>query len=155
MCVLHQIFISFFWTFLGAMLGFGISLLGIYFNKQRKEKFYSNYFKDYVGCYKSERKDPNSINQLKSITFIWIKSRNLKIDIETEKNGKAVGSIIMNKDNLNIGSGFYYHENKENLSGYYDVILISPGIIHIMQNYIKGSDGSTVKLLYILKKEEI
>jgi len=135
---------------LGASFGFYFSKWGLRKTRRDKEKFYKDYFNDYVGQYSIKLKDKDSLSDME-VEVIHEGGNSLKVKFSIKNKGEAIGYITIDKENLKTGSGFYSHtqEDLKHLSGFYEVMLIEKGLIHARQNYIKGEDGVEVVLFYI------
>ena len=139
---------------IGAVLGFFASLGATYLFQTLKIFNTERYLKKFKGIYTPTRKDGEDSGIIK-VEIKTIKNNVLFLIFETKLNGEAKGELIIDDCSESYGRGMYYHVDvkKENLSGFYDVILIRPGLIHAKATYVsRGETNQDVIDQYIWKR---
>jgi hypothetical protein len=136
---------------IGAVLGFFASLGATYLFQTLKIFNTERYLNKFKGIYKPTRKDIKDSGIIK-VEIKSIKNNVLFLNFDTKSNGKAKGELIIDDCSKSYGRGMYYHVNEKNLSGFYDVILIRPGLIHAKATYVDRKTNQDVIDQYIWEK---
>ena len=138
----------------GAIIGFLISELRILLNRFFKNKRLKKRFIPYLGCYNAKTKGGQP-SLLKEVKITYKKKNILGIELDTITNGKAEGEIIMDKSSLTHGIAYYRHTDPgfESLSGFYNIVLFDPGIVHAKVSYLLGRTREEISELYIWTKK--